>query len=162
MGNRCCDGGNKQADVVLEHPAHTCKATNEISKKYGSGVTKYTCQASVSATANATQVPVAEPSAKLMSEVEVSQESTACVADGKACVDGVDCCGVCAYIGADTWTCQACTALGDECIPMGNRCCDGGNKQADVVLEHPAHTCKATNEISEKYGSTGYTCQSSA
>mmetsp|Transcript_15471 Transcript_15471/g.39859 ORF Transcript_15471/g.39859 Transcript_15471/m.39859 type:complete len:120 (-) Transcript_15471:288-647(-) len=89
-------------------------------------------------------------------------EGATCVADGKACVDGVDCCGVCAYIGADTWTCQACTALGDECIPMGNRCCDGGNKQADVVLEHPAHTCKATNEISEKYGSTGYTCQSSA
>jgi len=157
MGNRCCDGGNKQKDVVLEHPSHTCRATGEISEKYG--VTKYTCQASVSVSAvgNISHAPVAELS--IAAEAEVSPVSTECVADGKPCADGVDCCGICAYIGANTWTCQACTPLGDECIPMGNRCCDGGNKQKDVVLEHPSHTCRATGEISEKYGITKYTCQ---
>jgi len=82
-----------------------------------------------------------------------------CVAHDRPCEDGVDCCGVCAYIGADTWRCLACTQVGHECIPMGNRCCDGGNRQKDIAVAHAQHSCQATTETSEKYGTTKYTCQ---
>jgi len=82
-----------------------------------------------------------------------------CVVHDRPCEEGVDCCGVCAYIGADTWRCMACTEAGQECIPMGNRCCDGGSRQADAVVAHAQHSCEATAETSEKYGTTKYTCQ---
>lgn len=91
-----------------------------------------------------------------------AEDSASCVADERPCEDGADCCGVCAYIGADTWQCKACTPPGEECIPMGNRCCDGGNKRKDVALPHPQHVCSPTNEVSKKYGITKYTCQAAA
>lgn len=69
-----------------------------------------------------------------------------CVAHDRPCEDGVDCCGVCAYIGADTWRCLACTEAGEECIPMGNRCCNGGNRQKDIAVPDAQHSCLPTAE----------------
>mmetsp|Transcript_68669 Transcript_68669/g.121304 ORF Transcript_68669/g.121304 Transcript_68669/m.121304 type:complete len:306 (-) Transcript_68669:266-1183(-) len=99
--------------------------------------------------------------AEFLGRYLVGEDGQQCVANDRPCEDGVDCCGVCAYIGASTWRCLACTFAGDECIPMGNRCCDGGNRQKDIPLPQPRHTCSPSTEKSEKYHITKYTCQAS-
>jgi len=142
MGNTCCDGGSKQPGQDVAEPGHVCAATNEQSQRYNS--TKYTCQQ--------------RAAVKLMQAPAVGS----CVADGQPCADGVDCCGVCAYKGADTMMCEACTPPGEECIPMGNTCCDGGSKQPGQDVAEPGHVCAATNEQSQRYNSTKYTCQQRA
>jgi hypothetical protein len=83
-----------------------------------------------------------------------------CVASGSPCQDSVDCCGVCAYIGADTMQCLDCTPVDEECIPMGNRCCDGGNKRAGAALSSPAHECMPFYERNGDV--TKHTCQAVA
>jgi len=97
--------------------------------------------------------------AQFLGRYLLGESGQQCVGNDRPCEDGVDCCGVCAYIGANSWRCLACTEVGDECIPMGNRCCNGGNKQKDLLLSNPQHSCQATAETSEKYGTTKYTCQ---
>ncbi|CAJ1434638.1 unnamed protein product [Effrenium voratum] len=87
------------------------------------------------------------------------EDAASCVESNTPCMDGKDCCGVCAYIGAETWQCLDCTAADDECIPMGNRCCNGGNKRKDEVLADAQFTCQGTGTISELYGIQKYTCQ---
>lgn len=42
---------------------------------------------------------------------------------------------------------------------MGNRCCDGGRKRRNVVQQVSEHVCRATSEVSQRYGTTRYTCQ---
>lgn len=97
--------------------------------------------------------------AQFLGRYLLDESGQQCLGNDRPCEDGVDCCGICAYIGADSWRCMACTEVGDECIPMGNRCCSGGNKQKDVLVSNPNHSCQATNETSEEYGTTKYTCQ---
>jgi len=104
-------------------------------------------------------VVYSQHSADFLGKSVQDQFGQKCVAHDRPCEDGVDCCGVCAYIGADTWRCLACTEVGHECIPMGNRCCDGGNRQKEVAVAHAQHRCQATVETSEKYGTTRYACQ---
>jgi len=169
MGNRCCGGGSKQQDSVEASAQYSCQSTSEKSTRYVNGnTTKYTCQTTAASNAALpagsknkldVQIPPVVQSAITRGEVDAKQQ---CIGNDEACVEGIDCCGVCAYIGADTWRCIACTEAGDECIPMGNRCCGGGSKQQDSVEASAQYSCQSTSENSTRYGNgntTKYTCQ---